>query len=348
MVSAQIKWFFLLEFIKVVFSANSNCFTCNDVSNMHLCSITTTTCGDGEECYLEKVTTENLEVHINAGCRSKQVCDILASLGGRRRDIVNCAECCVNPPGASEPCNSRLCGQQPLVTTVSPSAVPGLKCMSCHHALSIHECRKTTVDCQHNEECYFESVTTTDLKVKFNAGCRSRAVCNLMSSLGPKIGKRDLVNCAECCSDPPDSDGPCNTRLCGESSAPRCLVCNGLQTSRADCKSSAICPQNQTCYNGVRIVGSSSLQYVYGCEEEQTCQAFAKNYHHYHNNQHVGRSVPDRSASGRSVSNDGGVIVCDSCCKDDMCNAQDCFALLKNMTVNMFDTTQMQTGNVIG
>ncbi|XP_062609431.1 uncharacterized protein LOC134271202 isoform X2 [Saccostrea cucullata] len=323
MVAAQIRWFFLWWIIGVVISVNRLCFRCNGVSSMRLCN-TTATCGDNEECYLERVTKSDLQVIFSAGCRSKTVCQIMATLSGnpRRRDLVNCAQCCVNPPGASEPCNSRLCGQQPLVTTVSPSAVPGLKCMSCHHALSVHECKKTTVDCQHHEECYFESVTTSDRKVKFNAGCRSRAVCNLMSSLGPKIGKRDLVNCAECCSGPPDREGPCNTRLCGESSAPRCLVCNGLQSSRADCQTSAICPQNQTCYNGVRIVGSSSLQYVYGCEEEQTCQAFAENYHHYHNNQHV----------GRSVSNDGGVIVCDSCCKDDMCNAQDCFALLKKIS----------------
>ncbi|XP_056019239.1 uncharacterized protein LOC125671369 isoform X3 [Ostrea edulis] len=337
MITMLIKWLLLLGVVKAVDSVNTECLQCNEVSSVQMC-VTRTTCGSGEECYLEKVTIADLSVVYNAGCRSEQVCKLMSALSGAgKRNLVNCADCCVNSPGEPVPCNARLCGQQPAISTTSSSPDVRLECMSCNLAVSVHDCQKTTTTCQAGEECFLESVTTPDRRMKFNAGCRSKTVCNLMSSFGSTIGKRNLVNCAACCSDPPDSNGPCNTRLCGESSEPRCLVCDGLQTT-SDCPFTEICGPNQTCYNGVRIVGSS-LSYVYGCEDEKVCQTFAVNYHHYHGGQHV----------ARSIAHDGGVIVCDSCCKGDLCNSQDCVLLLKNMTVDMFGgTTQRPSGNILG
>lgn len=34
----------------------------------------------------------------------------------------------------------------------------------------------------------------------------------------------NLGNCAACCSDAPDSDGPCNGKLCGQCKLTKCYV----------------------------------------------------------------------------------------------------------------------------
>lgn len=41
-----------------------------------------------------------------------------------------------------------------------------------------------------------------------------------MASLNTGRKKRDLVNCADCCADAPNENGPCNAALCGLSKLP--------------------------------------------------------------------------------------------------------------------------------
>lgn len=45
-------------------------------------------------------------------------------------------------------------------------------------------------------------------------------VCQIMASLNTGRKKRDLVNCADCCADAPNENGPCNAALCGLSKLP--------------------------------------------------------------------------------------------------------------------------------
>lgn len=45
-------------------------------------------------------------------------------------------------------------------------------------------------------------------------------VCQIMASLNTGRKKRDLVNCANCCADAPNENGPCNAALCGLSKLP--------------------------------------------------------------------------------------------------------------------------------
>ena len=40
-------------------------------------------------------------------------------------------------------------------------------------------------------------------------------VCSIMSALNMGKKKRDLVNCAQCCTAAPDTTRPCNAKLCG-------------------------------------------------------------------------------------------------------------------------------------
>ncbi|XP_078315066.1 uncharacterized protein LOC144619803 isoform X2 [Crassostrea virginica] len=98
----------------------------------------------------------------------------------------------------------------------------GLECMSCRNAASVDDCRQTTIKCGDDEECYLEKSTTSQLSLSYSAGCRNKAVCNIMAALGSlRAGrssfqdrKRDLLNCAFCCGSEMDENGPCNVHLC--------------------------------------------------------------------------------------------------------------------------------------
>jgi len=71
----------------------------------------------------------------------------------------------------------------------------------------VEDCKLSTTICGADEYCYLEKVTTTQLRAVFNAGCRSKRVCDVMALLANNNGKRDvddrekraegdLVNCA--------------------------------------------------------------------------------------------------------------------------------------------------------
>uniref|UniRef100_A0A194AKU4 Uncharacterized protein n=1 Tax=Pinctada fucata TaxID=50426 RepID=A0A194AKU4_PINFU len=102
-----------------------------------------------------------------------------------------------------------------------------IECASCELAPSIEECRLNTTICGDNEDCFLEKVTTEQLTIAYNAGCRSHSVCGFMHLL---VGKRSveeenfiergkrkyLQNCIDCCDTvKDDKHGPCNIQLCG-------------------------------------------------------------------------------------------------------------------------------------
>ncbi|XP_062569559.1 uncharacterized protein LOC134231594 [Saccostrea cucullata] len=112
-----------------------------------------------------------------------------------------------------------------IVISEIQTAKAGLECMSCTNSASVRDCQQTTIKCGDDEECYLEKRTTSHLSLSYSAGCRKKAICNIMASLGSLrtgrshhlgavLGKRDLLNCAYCCSTEMDKNGPCNVHLC--------------------------------------------------------------------------------------------------------------------------------------
>ncbi|XP_052701621.1 uncharacterized protein LOC128178471 [Crassostrea angulata] len=109
----------------------------------------------------------------------------------------------------------------PVVTFLVLSEIrvssAALECMSCRNSPSIAECRRTTIKCTDDQECFLEKLTTTQLAIAYTAGCRNKSVCNIMAALGSlRAGRKrsNLLNCAYCCGTEMDDSGPCNVHLC--------------------------------------------------------------------------------------------------------------------------------------
>ncbi|XP_061194749.1 uncharacterized protein LOC133202901 [Saccostrea echinata] len=204
----------------------------------------------------------------------------------------------------------------------------GPTCMRCTDAADITDCFTNLAVCGDNEECYLEKSTGEDLSIRYNSGCRSHAVCEIMRMMSGTTGRKRLVNCAKCCTDVPDDNGPCNAKLC-DLTPPQlqatCVVCSGVHADAQSCTSVATCPPNEVCFTGIRIVGAN-IRYVFGCYEERVCRAMLDNDS---KNSTIHRS-------GRVIHGDQGTPICDSCCKGNRCNAADCFELRKNMTIGDF------------
>nr|XP_022287020.1 uncharacterized protein LOC111099847 [Crassostrea virginica] len=202
-------------------------------------------------------------------------------------------------------------------------------CIQCLDVADITECITRTVQCADNEQCYLEKSTNEDLSISYNAGCRSKRVCDIMTLLS--AGRKRLVNCNSCCGDAPDQYGPCNAKLCGlhpVALQDTCVVCDGIHSDVASCTTAATCPPNEVCYTGIRIVGTL-IRYVFGCYEERVCHAF------------VGNNDKDssiRPLHTRAIHGDQGTPICDACCKGDKCNAADCFQIRQNMTLDQFNS----------
>ncbi|XP_048750238.1 uncharacterized protein LOC125662094 [Ostrea edulis] len=194
----------------------------------------------------------------------------------------------------------------------------GPTCMQCNGEADIAVCLTSLITCADNEECYLETVTSAILGKRFNAGCRSKMTCLMTQPLNDNLG-----NCAACCSDAPDSDGPCNAKLCGQSPAKQqdvCVACDGVHSDFHSCQTTTVCPPTEVCYTGIRVVGFA-VRYVFGCYDKHVCRAMARNEVHH---------------STRDIHGDLGVKMCDACCRGFRCNAADCFQLKKNMTVADF------------
>nr|XP_034327332.1 uncharacterized protein LOC105333978 isoform X1 [Crassostrea gigas] len=202
-------------------------------------------------------------------------------------------------------------------------------CMRCINVADISNCVTNTIQCGYNEQCYLESILNEDLRITYNAGCQSNTVCSTLVPTYVGYKKRGLVNCAACCNEAPGNDGPCNAHLCGVSPGDlqkTCAVCDGVHSDVAQCTTTAVCPPNELCFSGIRIV-QSAIRYVVGCYEERVCKAIIDN----------DRPNSTISRPGRIIHGDLGIRICDACCKGYRCNAADCFTLRKNMTA-LFDS----------
>ncbi|XP_078312081.1 uncharacterized protein LOC111100871 isoform X1 [Crassostrea virginica] len=149
------------------------CLRCTDVAEISECITNTAECGDNEECYLEKVTKEDLSIRYNAGCRSSRVCSIMAALnaGKKKRDLVNCAACCADAPDDSGPCNAKLCGLKPQALQDT--------CIVCDGIHSdVASCSKAAT-CPPNEVC-FTGIRIVGTAIRYVFGCYEERVCHAM------------------------------------------------------------------------------------------------------------------------------------------------------------------------
>ncbi|XP_063416471.1 uncharacterized protein LOC134698111 [Mytilus trossulus] len=129
------------------------------------------------------------------------------------------------------------------------SCVNGLICLSCNSAINITDCLGQKISCDTDEKCFLDKIILADLSTVFSGGCRSKQVCNLISSA---VGKRDTVACSMCCNSPPNSTHiPCNGYLCNQ--APQhaqvggssCGVCDRVSDPK-DCAIEQQCQPNET------------------------------------------------------------------------------------------------------
>ncbi|XP_062596959.1 uncharacterized protein LOC134258425 [Saccostrea cucullata] len=154
--------------------AGPTCMRCTDVADIQECFTNVANCGDNEECYLEKVTQEDLSIKYNAGCRSKQVCAIMAALNGggrKKRDLVNCADCCSDAPDKSGPCNSKLCGLAGGQVQAS--------CVVCEGVHSDVAACSSAATCPPNEVC-FTGIRIVGTAIRYVFGCYEERVCHAM------------------------------------------------------------------------------------------------------------------------------------------------------------------------
>ncbi|XP_076107700.1 uncharacterized protein LOC143075976 isoform X3 [Mytilus galloprovincialis] len=220
-------------------SLGLSCLSCHSESDKSRCSTHQVQCRDGfEECFFDKSTLQNSVVVYSAGCRAKAVCDLLGNavgkrdvIGRSRRTSVLCAQCCNTAPRNNIPCNAHLCDNR-------------LWCLSCHSESDKSKCLTHQVECRDGlEECFFDKTTLQNSAVVYSAGCREKAVCDLV---GNAIGKRDVISrsrrtsvlCAQCCNTPPRNSLPCNAQLCEDH-------CKDLINCRPYPKES-ICPVNSS------------------------------------------------------------------------------------------------------
>ncbi|XP_063397551.1 uncharacterized protein LOC134681842 isoform X2 [Mytilus trossulus] len=196
-------------------SLGLSCLSCHSESDKSRCSTHQVQCREGfEECFFDKSTLQNSAVVYSAGCRAKAVCDLLENavgkrdvIGRSRRTSVLCAQCCNTASRNNIPCNAHLCDNR-------------MFCLSCHSESDKSKCLTHQIECRDGlEECFFDKITLQNSAVVYSAGCREKAVCDLV---GNAVGKRDVISrsrrtsvlCAQCCNTPPRNSLPCNAQLC--------------------------------------------------------------------------------------------------------------------------------------
>ncbi|OWF49543.1 hypothetical protein KP79_PYT17473 [Mizuhopecten yessoensis] len=190
---------------------------CDQAADIDEClSAGTVKCGAQEQCFLEKVTTKNLNFVYNAGCRSALVCNIMASLGGgngRRdlsrpsRELVNCAQCCNTAPGVATKgsCNSELCGARPSVDN-------SIRCFACDNLVSgSAACSQKSV-CTDTEVCATSIHILGGNLIKYDFRCEEKHFCEAMIQNGiqNRASQAGGVKiCDACCK-----DSECNKKDC--------------------------------------------------------------------------------------------------------------------------------------
>ncbi|XP_048241427.1 uncharacterized protein LOC124142804 isoform X2 [Haliotis rufescens] len=195
------------------------CYSCSFINDPRRCEHVTR-CQADENCYIEKMFTEDFNIKYNLGCVGNGECETLRQLGqpvGKRDKAIStmCATCCYG-----DKCND-VCFVQGITTSSPPmtedttvvhttSGMPytspsmigkGNVCYSCSFINDPRRCEQVT-RCQADENCYIEKMFTEDFNIKYNLGCVGNGECETLRQFGPPVGKRDKAistMCATCC-----------------------------------------------------------------------------------------------------------------------------------------------------
>ncbi|XP_071131406.1 uncharacterized protein [Mytilus edulis] len=192
------------------------CLFCDQASNITDCLTQKAVCTDGDEkCFLDQVILGDLSTVFSAGCRSKQICDLLASAAGRKRqhefqrtkkNTVACAHCCSTNTTNGIPCNGFLCNQKPATVDT---------CLSCDSVSSPKLCQ-VSQQCSSNEVCV-QRVFVRGGAVRYQLGCERKLMCDHLLkdysyTHGLGQGRRangDTDICSACCN-----TNQCNAEDC--------------------------------------------------------------------------------------------------------------------------------------
>ncbi|CAC5385286.1 unnamed protein product [Mytilus coruscus] len=189
------------------------CLFCDRAVNITDCLTQKASCKDNDEqCFLDKTILPDLSSVFSAGCRSQQVCKLIASAVGKR-DSVACAQCCSDPINNATliPCNGYLCNQNP-----QPA---GSTCGVCDRVSDPKDC-SVDQQCQPNEVCKVNTLFTGGV-LKYELGCELKTICDKILkeykgthttvSTGRRADHGDLTLCSACCD-----TLSCNKEKCSE------------------------------------------------------------------------------------------------------------------------------------
>ncbi|XP_069114248.1 uncharacterized protein [Argopecten irradians] len=180
---------------EIVCAAGPQCFECSSVSRLESCGHSTT-CKEGQKCYVQKTRTHDGLNQYTSGCINNQSCFLNTNYGGDSQVTVPygqiaCFKCC-----SGDHCNSRGCGD-----TGPPSwQSRGPYCYKCNQLQDPDDCRSLTI-CARNEVCTINE--TISGGYVFTSGCLPKSEC---LHEGPLVGRsvhsrgRSVQLCQKCCS----------------------------------------------------------------------------------------------------------------------------------------------------
>ncbi|XP_071179605.1 uncharacterized protein [Mytilus edulis] len=197
------------------------CLFCDSEPDITKCLRQKVCQGSGEKCYLDKVILPDLSTVFSAGCRSTQVCDLIASVGKRNVDLplirqkkatVVCAQCCNTQPDSSGvPCNKVLCG-------LHYSSVSYDTCGVCDRVSRSSDCT-VFQSCQPTEVCKLNKIFSGG-RIIHELGCELKTVCDVMlreykaTHHGKRADLGSLVLCSACCTGKNcNTKGDCRTLI---------------------------------------------------------------------------------------------------------------------------------------
>ncbi|CAC5422031.1 unnamed protein product [Mytilus coruscus] len=201
------------------------------------------------------------------------------------------------------------------------SYVNGLSCLFCDRAVNVTDCLTQIASCQdRTEECFLDWQVLPDLSAVLSAGCRSKQVCNLISSAFGKRASKRTLGCSQCCNSPPNSKNvPCNGYLCEQApvaAGTACGICDRVSDPK-DCSVDQTCQPSETCIVKTLFTGGV-LKYELGCEQKFVCDLMLKEYKNTHSS-HTGKRADH-----------GDLVLCAACCDGLGCNKNQCSEVIKN------------------
>ncbi|VDI45029.1 Hypothetical predicted protein [Mytilus galloprovincialis] len=181
------------------------CFHCNQVPSPQDCR-TVAKCGYRQECFAEKIETDNENVYFNTGCRDKQ--RYLGSQGkhvvARRQNAFETKVC--DYPCSEDHCNYGGCGADPLPARDQRGPI----CYACAMMQDPYHCNQVQI-CSRDELCEILKTPHPMFDVTYTTKCGAKALCDRLSGLSHIIGrsfeanseviKRGFSLCLRCCKE---------------------------------------------------------------------------------------------------------------------------------------------------